>query len=175
MSYPHYNEIEGKGDVEWNKVGCELQRTRRQRGRPITDLELYNFFQVTMHCSESAGIWMPTTNVIVMLKERAHLLYALVTKKKFNLCIVIFKNIMRQLYQRKARTLALSSLLITEFGLGCKDLSLPTYLWSRELDILMMPKTLLSRVVTSSPTQTAPAPSARTTRYQYSRKVTPPT
>lgn len=45
---------------------------------------------------------------------------------------------------------AVGPFLFTEFFFGCKDLSLPTDSCYKELDHLMMPKTLPSRAVSSS-------------------------
>lgn len=60
-------------------------------------------------------------------------------QEEINLCTMIFKNIIRQLDQKKARTLAMPSpCLITEFFLGCRDLSLPSDSWCRELELLMI-------------------------------------
>ncbi|KAI5677037.1 hypothetical protein M9H77_07987 [Catharanthus roseus] len=34
------------------------------------------------------GNWLPTTNVTAVLKKRAHMLYAFITRKRINICIV---------------------------------------------------------------------------------------
>ncbi|KAI5672863.1 hypothetical protein M9H77_13227 [Catharanthus roseus] len=47
------------------------------------------------------GIWLPTLNVTVVLKDRAHVQYPFAIRKKFNLCTFVFNNIMRKLDQRK--------------------------------------------------------------------------
>ncbi|KAI5650490.1 hypothetical protein M9H77_36495 [Catharanthus roseus] len=69
------------------------------------------------------GNWLPTTNVTTVLKERAHLRYAFATKKKINICTVIFKNIHTQIDQNKASKITLPCpYLITEYLLdGTRD------------------------------------------------------
>ncbi|KAI5681360.1 hypothetical protein M9H77_02587 [Catharanthus roseus] len=55
-----------------------------------------------------------------------HLLYAFSTEKKINICTVIFKNILMQMDQKKTSRIALPRpYLITEYLLGCRDLSMP--------------------------------------------------
>ncbi|KAI5672780.1 hypothetical protein M9H77_13144 [Catharanthus roseus] len=75
---------------------------------------------------------LPTTNVTAVLKERAHLLYTFAIRKRINICTVIFKNILRKIDQKKANNIALSCpCLISEYLLGCKDLSLLSDFWAR--------------------------------------------
>ncbi|KAI5663243.1 hypothetical protein M9H77_22566 [Catharanthus roseus] len=60
-------------------------------------------------------------------QERAHLLYAFATRKKINICTVIFRNIRKQIDRKNASEIALPCpCLISEYLLGCKDISLPS-------------------------------------------------
>lgn len=89
MSFPHYNDIEDTGlerGIDWDKVACELTGNKKATW-PANNglwasqlLPIYNALFIAC-----CGIWIPTINITAMLKERAHLLYALVTKKKFSL------------------------------------------------------------------------------------------
>ncbi|KAI5652592.1 hypothetical protein M9H77_29779 [Catharanthus roseus] len=88
---------------------------------------------------------LPTTNITVVLKERAHLLYAFASKKKINICTMIFKNISGRLTRRRAYT-------NTEYLLCCKDLSIPSDSWVRALEPLVMPNSTAPGVMPPSPT-----------------------
>ncbi|KAI5664592.1 hypothetical protein M9H77_23915 [Catharanthus roseus] len=79
------------------------------------------------------GNWLPTTNVILVLKERAHLLYAFATKKKINIYTVIFKNILRQIGQKKRSFYT-------------------SYSWVKALDPLVMKKSTTPGVMPPFPT-----------------------
>ncbi|KAI5681106.1 hypothetical protein M9H77_02333 [Catharanthus roseus] len=135
LSCPHYSDLEGTGleeEVDFDKVTKVLT-------------------------SDEGPIW-PKTNMLnlnlmkmphrALFRARAHMLYALATKQKFNSCIVIFKNIFRQIGQKKAIKIALPcSCLITEYLLCCKDLSLPFDFWGRALDALVMTKNIAPGLV----------------------------
>ncbi|KAI5653589.1 hypothetical protein M9H77_30776 [Catharanthus roseus] len=65
---------------------------------------------------------LPTSNVTAISKERAHLLYDFATRKRINLCTIIFRNILRQIDQKKASKFALPSpCLISEYILAYLD------------------------------------------------------
>lgn len=87
----------------------------------------------------------------VVLKDWALLFHGFATRMKFNFCTIIFNNILRQLDQKKSRQVALPSpCLIVDFILGCKDLSLPSDSWFRELDVMVMHKLLGSGIAPPS-------------------------
>ncbi|KAI5653601.1 hypothetical protein M9H77_30788 [Catharanthus roseus] len=97
--------------------------------------------------------WLSTTNVTAVPKERAHILYALATRKRINICNVIFRNILRKIDQKKASKIAFPCpYLISGYLLSCRGLSLPSDSWVRTLDPLVMPKIVPVSVVPPSPT-----------------------
>ncbi|KAI5653600.1 hypothetical protein M9H77_30787 [Catharanthus roseus] len=94
------------------------------------------------------GKWLVTTNVTAVPKERAHLLYALATRKRINIYNVIFRNILRKIGQKKASKIAFPCPhLISGYLLSCRGLSLPSDSWVRTLDPLVMPKIVAVSVV----------------------------
>ncbi|KAI5677376.1 hypothetical protein M9H77_08326 [Catharanthus roseus] len=157
LSCPHFSEIEGTGleeEADFHEAtkvligdaGAVWPETNRLNSNLI---KIPHRALLKVFC----GNWLPTTNIIVVLKERAHLLYAFSTRKMINICIVIFRNILRQIDQKKASKIALPCLfLISEYLLGCRDLSLPSDSWVRALDPLVMPKIIVPSVVPPSPT-----------------------
>lgn len=137
LSCPHYTKITGtslKEEVDFDEVarvliGDEGAKKLNRMNSNKMPLPYKALFKLCY------GNNLPTTNVTIVLKERAHLSFAFATKKNINLYIVLFKNIVRQLDQRKDNKIVLSSpCLITEQILGCKDLSLPIDIWVNELD-----------------------------------------
>ncbi|KAI5662966.1 hypothetical protein M9H77_22289 [Catharanthus roseus] len=135
LSYPPYNVIEG------------------------TDLEeKADFDEVVKVLIGDAGAVWPETNRLnsnmmkmpyrALFRERAHLLYAFATMKKINICTVIFRNILKKIDQKKTSKIALPHLcLISEYILGCRDLSLLSNSWVSALDPLVLPKIVAPSVV----------------------------
>ncbi|KAI5649606.1 hypothetical protein M9H77_35611 [Catharanthus roseus] len=113
-------------------------------------LEQYNVMDLLLGMGLFCGYWLPTTNVTVFLKKKVHLLYVFATKKRINICIVILRNILKQIDQNKANEIAFPC-LISEYLLGCRDLFLPFVSWVEALDPLMMLKIIVPGMVPLSP------------------------
>ncbi|KAI5668676.1 hypothetical protein M9H77_18529 [Catharanthus roseus] len=153
---PHFSDIEGtrlEEEVDFDEViqvltgesGAVWPKTNRLNLNLLKMLyrDLFRVF---------CGCWLPTTNITIVLKEMAHLLYAFATRKRINLCIVIFRNILRNIDQKKPSKIVLPSpCLISEYILRCRDLSLPTDSWMRELNLLVMPNIIAPGIVPPSP------------------------
>ncbi|KAI5671851.1 hypothetical protein M9H77_12215 [Catharanthus roseus] len=134
LSCPHFSDIKGTGleeETNFDEVTKVLTgdaapvclKTNRLNSN-LMKMPYRALFRV--FCKN----WLPTTNVTIVLKERAHLLYAFATRKRINICTVILRNILRQIDQKKANKKTLPYLcLISEYLLGCRDLSLPSDSW----------------------------------------------
>ncbi|KAI5658093.1 hypothetical protein M9H77_26886 [Catharanthus roseus] len=114
-----------------------------------------------------------TTNVTTVLKEKAHLLYGFATRKRINICTIMFRNILRKIVQKKARKIVLPCpCLISEHQLGCRELYLSSNSWVRALDPLVIPKIIALGVVPLSPTQSTQGHTGlcRSSKQQLSKK-----
>ncbi|KAI5681484.1 hypothetical protein M9H77_02712 [Catharanthus roseus] len=140
LSSPHFSDVEGtslekKADFDkvTNVLTSDVEVVWPETNRLnsyLMKMPYKALFRVF------CGNWLPTTKVTVVLKKRAHLLYAFATRKRINICTVIFKNILRQIDQKKASKIALPL-----------DLSLPSDFWVKALHTLVMPKIIAPSVL----------------------------
>lgn len=129
LNCPDHPELEGttlEGENYLDEVPgvltCDEEATWLETNKLNAAYPLFAYSALFRVC---CGIQIPTSNMIVVLKDRSHMLYAFVSKKNINLCTIIFKIILRQLDQRKANKNALPSpCLIFEYILTCRDLFL---------------------------------------------------
>ncbi|KAI5653274.1 hypothetical protein M9H77_30461 [Catharanthus roseus] len=131
LSCPYFSDIEGtclEEKADFDEVTKVLTRDAGAVW-PENNILNSNVMKMTYKAlfRVFCGNWLPTTNVTIVLKERAHLFYAFAIRKRINICTVIFRNILRQIYQKKASKIALQCpRLISEYLLGCRNLSLPS-------------------------------------------------
>ncbi|KAI5653486.1 hypothetical protein M9H77_30673 [Catharanthus roseus] len=187
LSCPHYIDIEGTSleeEADFDEVtkvltsdaGAVWSETNRLNSNSMK-MPYRALFRV--FCEN----WLPTTNVTVVLKERAHLLYTFVTRKKINICTVTFRNILIQIdkkksniHKKKANKIALPyPCLSSEYLLGCIDPLLPSDSWERALDPLVMPKNTAPGVVPDSltPSTQGHTSPGQSTGQQSSKKKQP--
>ncbi|KAI5663395.1 hypothetical protein M9H77_22718 [Catharanthus roseus] len=148
---PHFNDVEVIGleeEVDFDEV---IQVLTGDSGAiwPETNRLNLNLLKMPYRALFRlfCGCWLSSTNVTALLKEMTHLLHTFSTRKRINLFTVMLRNILRKIDQKKASKIALPSpCLISKYILGCRDLSLPTDSWLRELYPLVMPKITTHRI-----------------------------
>ncbi|KAI5667655.1 hypothetical protein M9H77_17508 [Catharanthus roseus] len=182
LSCPIFSDIEGTGleeDADFDEVTKVLTG---DAGAVLPETNMLNSNLMKMPYKALfrvfCGNWLPTTNITTILKERSHLLYVFATRRRINICIVIFRNILRQIDQKKAsKTALLCPCLISEYLLCCRDLSLSSNSWVRALEPLVMPKIIAPGVVPPSPTLSTQGYTGldKFTRQESSEKKQPST